>query len=42
MPPFKDYVKANYTMAVELESLVRASIDYGNDKAKFEKLSPPM
>jgi hypothetical protein len=42
MPEFKDYVKANYTMAVDLEGLVRASVDYGNDKAKFERLSPPM
>ncbi len=38
MPGFKDYVKANYTMAVELETLIRTSIDYGNDKAKFETL----
>jgi hypothetical protein len=39
MPAFRDYVKANYTMAVELETLVRTSVDYGKDKSKFEDLS---
>lgn len=39
LPAFADYVKRNYALAVDLEALVRASVDYGNDKAKFERLS---
>jgi hypothetical protein len=38
-PEFTDYVKSNYLLATDLEALLRASIDYGNDKAKFELLS---
>jgi hypothetical protein len=34
-PPFTDYVKANYAMSIDLEEMLRASIDYGTDKAKF-------
>jgi hypothetical protein len=39
LPAFTDYVKGNYALAIDLEALVRASVDYGNDKAKFERLS---
>jgi hypothetical protein len=39
MPEFKVYVKVNYAMATDLEAMVRASVDYGNDKAKFERHS---
>jgi hypothetical protein len=38
-PEFTDYVKANYALAVDTEALLRASVDYGTDKAKFELLS---
>ena len=39
MPVFAGYVKSNYAMATDLETLLRVSIDYGTDKAKFESLS---
>jgi hypothetical protein len=38
-PEFTDYVKSNYALAVDLEALLRASVEYGTDKAKFERLS---
>jgi hypothetical protein len=38
-PAFIDYVKTNYALATDVEALLRASVDYGNDKAKFERLS---
>jgi hypothetical protein len=38
-PAFTDYVKNNYRLATDLEALVRASVDYGTDKAKFARLS---
>jgi hypothetical protein len=40
-PAFTDYVKANYAMSVDMEAMLRAAVDYGNDKAKFESLSAP-
>jgi hypothetical protein len=39
LPEFTDYVKANYALATDTEALLRASVDYGTDKAKFELLS---
>jgi hypothetical protein len=38
-PEFADYVKSNYALTTDLEALLRASVDYGTDKAKFERLS---
>jgi hypothetical protein len=38
-PEFIDYVKANYALATDTEALLRVSVDYGMDKAKFELLS---
>jgi len=38
-PEFTDYVKTNYLLATDMEALLRVSIDYGNDKATFERLS---
>jgi hypothetical protein len=38
-PEFKDYVKTNYSLATDMEAMVRAAVDYGNDKAKFERYS---
>jgi hypothetical protein len=38
-PEFTDYVKANYALATDTEALLRASVDYGTDRAKFELLS---
>ena len=35
---FGDYVKANYELATDLESLIRDFVDYGNAKEKFENL----
>ena len=45
-PEFKDYVKANYELATDLEALIRDFVDYGNTKEKSErlgtKLEPPV
>jgi len=38
LPEFKDYVKANYELATDLEALIRDFVDYGNAKEKFEGL----
>ena len=39
MQPFRDYVKANYVLATELESLIRNFVDYAESKEKLEDLS---
>ena len=39
MPEFASYVKSNYALATDLEAMLRASVDYGTDKAKFESLT---
>jgi hypothetical protein len=39
VPEFMDYVKTNYALTRDMEAMLRASIDYGTDKAKFERLS---
>jgi hypothetical protein len=39
MPEFANYVKSNYALATDVEALLRASVDYGTDKAEFESLS---
>lgn len=36
--PFKDYVKANYELATDLESMIRDFVNYGEAKDKFERL----
>lgn len=38
-PEFIDYVKINYGLTSDLDAMLRASIDYGTDKAKLESLS---
>ena len=38
MPAFKDYVKANYALATDLEALIRDLVDYANAKENFETL----
>lgn len=35
---FRDYVKANYELATDLESLIRDFVNYGETKGKFERL----
>jgi hypothetical protein len=35
---FKDYVKANFELAADLESLIRDFVNYGETKHKFERL----
>jgi hypothetical protein len=35
---FKDYVKANYELATDLEALIRNFVNYGEAKQKFERL----
>lgn len=35
---FKDYVKANYELATDLEALIRDFVNYGEAKDKFERL----
>ncbi len=35
---FKDYVKANYEMATDLEELIRDFVNYGETRRKFERL----
>jgi hypothetical protein len=37
-PEFKDYVKANYELATDLEALIREFVDYSNAKEKVEGL----
>lgn len=36
---FKDYVKANYELATDLDALIRDFVNYGEAKEKFERLS---
>jgi hypothetical protein len=36
---FRDYVKANYELATDLEALIRDFVNYGEAKEKFERLS---
>jgi hypothetical protein len=38
-PDFAAYVKTNYSLATDLDALLRASVDYGSDKATLEHLS---
>ena len=35
---FKDYVRANYKLATDLEALIRDFVDYGEAREKFEHL----
>jgi hypothetical protein len=35
---FKDYVKANYELATDLEALIRDFVNYGEAKEKMERL----
>jgi hypothetical protein len=35
---FKDYVKANYELATDLEALIHDFVNYGEAKAKLERL----
>jgi hypothetical protein len=35
---FRDYVKANYELASDLEALIRDFVNYGEAKDKFERL----
>ena len=37
-PEFKDYVRANYEIAVDLEALIRDFVNYGESKERFERL----
>jgi len=37
-PEFRDYVKANYELATDLEALIRDFVNYGEAKEKFERL----
>jgi len=37
-PEFRDYVKANYELATDLEALIRDFVNYGEAKGKFEQL----
>lgn len=39
MKPFQDYVQANYEMATDLTKVIADFVDYGNAKAKFERLA---
>lgn len=36
---FKNYVRANYELAADLEALIRDFVDYGEAKGKIERLS---
>ena len=36
---FRDTIKANATLAGELESMIRNAVDYGETKDKFDRLS---
>ena len=38
-PAFKDYVKANYELATDLEALIRDFVNYGEAKQEFERLA---
>jgi hypothetical protein len=35
---FRDYVKANYELATDLEAMIRDFVNYGEAKEKFERL----
>jgi|SRR5208283_180399 len=37
MPPFRDYVKANYELSTDLESMLRDFANYGQTREKLEK-----
>ena len=37
-PEFRDYVKANFELAADLEALIRDFVNYGEAKDKFERL----
>ena len=37
-PAFKDYVKANYELATDMETMIRDFVSYGEAKEKFENL----
>ncbi len=37
-PEFRDYVKANYELSVDLEELIRDFVGYGEAKDKLERL----
>jgi hypothetical protein len=37
-PQFKDYVKANYELATDLEALIRDFVNYGEAKEKIDRL----
>jgi hypothetical protein len=37
-PEFRDYTKANYELATDLEALIRDFVNYGDTKARFERL----
>lgn len=37
-PEFRDYVKANYELATDLEALIRDFANYGENKGKLERL----
>jgi len=37
-PEFRDYVKANYELATDLEALIRDFANYGETKGKLERL----
>jgi hypothetical protein len=39
LPEFIGYVKTNSALATDMEAIVRASIDYGNDKAQLTRIS---
>jgi len=38
LPEFKEYIKANYELAVDLEALIRDFVIYGATKPKFDRL----
>lgn len=37
-PEFKEYLRANYELATDLEALIRDFVNYGEAKEKFERL----
>jgi len=37
-PQFKDYVKANYELATDLEALIRDFVNYGEAKEQIDRL----
>lgn len=38
-PEFKDYVKTNYELSTELNTLISDYVNYGNTKARLEELT---